>query len=490
MLFVKPIEEMAIDVDSKIERIGREISLLEETYYFPKISGVVNLFVPKTVKGILLDRLIYLQGLVGKSGFGSCDKVAPLLERIRSMKNVIGFTERGIVKQVHPNGKYQPGIDLAKTITKKHGLPFFAWEPGGFLVHDMGFLNPIGEEAWLERSTGSIDDSRGDIAYGVPSFTVYTKLNGSMSTHGLSFCKKYVNKGSDTRLSFDCGYNFMDGFMYSISFHLKDGKLQSVTDGRDKTDIRTALDRIQNELSVTPQHLLYYIEHSNLTETHLQQIADVLETLRGFPKMEVGALFSAQKPKKRFYIVGKAKPEVDHSAIDMDSLHGYYDYVSIKDISTDELRQTHVPDKFLSTVVVEFTSGDGKRYNVWFHPDHPDGPYFMLVSGGHKERADFDVVYWLIMEEISPWFGVIEDKNVTDRTDDLCVTPHILGKVTQESIADVVDGMFKKHFTGVRIVKVMFQNVPEQHCDDCTLGNEKLHAEELVLAENRQVLAL
>lgn len=472
VMIAKKFEEGKFTLDDAIARITREVGVFDEAYFQPKQQGVVGLFVPNGVKSILHDRLLYLQGVDANP------QTAQLVRKIREMGAVMGFDERGIAEQENP---YRCGLDLSKQLPTKDGLPFFVWAPDWHLIHDIEFLNPIEGGKWMERSTDEISDSRGNAVYGGKGITFFTSLPNSMQTHGLSIHKTHLRDGVDTRLSVDCGYSSFEGFMYSFSFHLKDGKLVAVTDGRNETDVNSALNKIENELAVSPQHLRYYLENSSLTDAHREQVADVLDALSRCPDKDVFELFNAHKPSmgRRLLqgLAGEVKALPDSSSIDVSTLREHFRYVTINGLTTGELRETGLPDDKLVYVSVSFKSQAGKGYHVNYQTEHPTGPYIFLGSKGHKDQVDFIGVEGYLKRAMD--LGL--DGRIMDRTSDLCNTYKLAGRPTPGSVADDVESIFGREFSDVKVTGMMFKDVYKGTVEKSPLS-ERLKTREIILA--------
>ncbi len=310
---MKKLENSNLNLEQSVELIKKEVELFDEIYCKPKREGVINLFVLEPVKEILSDRLNYLVHHT---------KETELISKLFSMGKLMGFDADEIVKQ--EEGGWAD-IDLSKRLPTKNNVPFFAWLPNEIL----NSYGDITDNMWLERSIGPIKNSGGlcsaefndtNTNY-ADDLVTHDYLGKTMSIHGLTFHKTRVIKGTDTRLSIDCGYHPMEGFMYSVSFHMKDKKVVSVTDGKTETDARSALDRLRDEISVSPQHILFYIENSNLSEYHKEELKTITDFLHSYPAAGTEYLFGKQEQAepltskaKRFFTRKSYTPK-DHSLI-------------------------------------------------------------------------------------------------------------------------------------------------------------------------------
>lgn len=482
-MILKRIKKGNISLEQFIDRIEKEVAVFDETYYQPKQTGVINLFVRNDVKALLHHRMTYLQDNLGN--LQDSKKAKELISKLREMGQIMGFDKRGFAEQENSN---EWGLDLSKQLPTKNGTPFFAWEPMPALFSDILFRKEIEEARWMERKIGPINDSRRNVAYRKEGITIYTKLPDPMQNHGLSF-ERYVRNGADTRLSFDFGFNPRDEFGYSnnISFNTKEGKLVAVIDYfMNKIDIRTALDKIKSESGVSPQHIKFYLENSNLTNSHREQIADVIDALSSYPKRDVCELFDAQRSKeplssrvKRPFLGDERKVEVprDESYIDLAQLRPHFSYVTVNQMSTEELRNTGLPDKNLSSISLSFKSKSGKGYNLTYQLDNPKKPCLFLGSERHKDTSDLSKVENILKQYMNLGY----DGDICDRTDDICKTYKLSRKPTQQTVADAVDSIFTPNFADVKVDDASFNNVYKCAVELSPLAKDKIKTYAVVL---------
>ncbi|MFA6072887.1 MAG: hypothetical protein WC758_02135 [Candidatus Woesearchaeota archaeon] len=470
-----------LPLDQVLTRVEKEVAFFNEVYYAPKKEGVINLFVPKSAREIMQDRLTYLQV---NTFLQDVKKAQELIIKLQEMGQIMGFDERGVARQENP---YRYELDLSKKLPTKNGLPFFAWGSADFLTHNIEFLNDIKDSEWNSRSIGPINDSNGNASYNIgQGITMFTKLPKAMQTHGLTFDKKYLVDGvdTDTRLSFDCGYSCFEGFEYSFSFSTKNGKLVVVHDGRDETDIHTALKRINDDLGVSPQHIKYYLDNSNLSKDSLEQISDVMHELSTYPQKDVYELFDAQRPteslitkvKKLFSFTNVDEPK-DKSDINLDSLKKHFEYVTLNNLTEQELFNVELPSEKLVGVDISFKSNTEKKYALLFQPEHVTGPYVLLRSVGHKDDADFKEVEAILNKHI--YLGY--DGTLSDRGDDICQTYKLNQRPTQKSISDIFQESLIPNFTDVSIDDARFKDIYVKKVEMLNVPAEKIETKNIVL---------
>jgi len=280
--------EKKISPQAALARIIKEYSVFNEIYGQPRREGVVGFFVPEYTKQILQDRLGYLKE--NMNSFEDRKMAEEVVHNLHDLGEVIGFGENVIKIEKGDNN-----IDLSEVRSSKGGNPYFVWGlPWPFSWH-LEKLENIKEGEWMERETPEIDNSKENITIKGRGVTLYTKLPHAVQTHALSFHKSYLPEGTDTRLSFDCGFDPWEGFEYSISFHLKDGRIVKATDGPRETTAELALMKIQNELGVPPQLLRLYIDYSNLSALHKEQIQGVTDILHTYPEISTVRLLALQQ---------------------------------------------------------------------------------------------------------------------------------------------------------------------------------------------------
>jgi|FLOH01.1.fsa_nt_gi hypothetical protein len=480
---ITKIKELNIPLQDLLARINREVNLFDEIYYQPKTAGVVNLFVPRLSKDILHDRLDYLHSNVDElQDPRITDESIKLILRIQQMGLIMGFDIRGVANQEG----YSEKIDLSAQIPAKDEIPFFSWEPSSSLIHKITVLKKIDETEWMERSTKAIGDLRSKTRYRLPdNGKLYTTRPNAMQTHGLSFQTTNVQEGIDTKLSFDCGWGYVEGFMYDLSFHLREGVLIKVTDGGGESDFHQALERIQTTMNVSPQQIKYYIEHSNLTDAHKGQIADVIDGLSSFPEIGVYDLFDAQR--RPGYLVNKiskflskgritVNPSKDDSKIDLSKLQTQFGTVIINNPSVEELANTGFSDENLSYIQVSFQHQTGKEYVLSYNPEIT-GSLGTLKSKGHVNAMDFLNVEEIIKQQLNLGFSreIEKGPNFIHRHYELKFAP------TQQFISDIVNQIIIPNFQNVQINCVEFKDVYEHTVTASPLDKGKIATKDVNL---------
>ncbi len=284
------LEDSMLARGEAVERIKKEVELFSEVYYSPQKEGVKSISVPYGVKLLLQDRLNYM--LKCQQEFKSNNGAQLLIAQLLNIGEILGYTPSRVRRSEH-----RAGIDLAKVFSRKDGIPFFIWGPAESLIDKIGLVSPLTEELWAERETEFIYDSRAKFPAPIAPRDKPSP-NRYLPAHKLSFNKQDLRKGTDTRLTLACSFYPEEGFAYHTDFHIRDGELVGITDGnecKDACQVHDILNSIETELGVAPQHLLFYIEHSNLTNKHKKQIGEVIDILSKYPEILPYKLFDGQK---------------------------------------------------------------------------------------------------------------------------------------------------------------------------------------------------
>ena len=228
-------------LETALDRIKKEIAVFDECYAQPIAQGVTGLYIPDNTKKHLHEwsRLFQGPSFPSPRSTREAHYIGKLTENLRNMGEVMGFDLNGYLQE---EPKKYPGIDMAQDLPEKNGTPYFGWKPPFLLNHYIELNREIEDTQWAERETGPIHN---------------TEENNAMHVHGLTIHKTDLkNSAADTMLSIDCGWSFSEGFMYAMSFNFNDGSLIGVHDGGHESDIHSVLGKTQDELGVTPQHIL------------------------------------------------------------------------------------------------------------------------------------------------------------------------------------------------------------------------------------------
>ncbi|MFH0949116.1 MAG: hypothetical protein V1802_01365 [Candidatus Aenigmatarchaeota archaeon] len=145
-----------------------------------------------------------------------------------------------------------------------------------------------------------------------------------------------------------------------------------------------------------------------------------------------------------------------------------YNHVSAKNLTSEELRASKIPDECLAAVWVEFRSKADKRYQAVHVRRHSTGPY-ILLCGLDKNLLDFEYVERIVANET---YGN-QQLHINDRSDDICDVIRLTKKPTQAKVAEVIE-KYKTHFSDVTIPEAYFFDVRKSVYENPGLPEEKL----------------
>ncbi len=461
-MLTRQLKDWKISDEEKITEVRHELALLEEVYAAPKNAGVKNLFVPNLVREIMQDRVKFLKNR----------KEADLLKRLLAAGMLLGFNENGYV---HEPEKQTSWTDLANALPAKDSKPFFVWQPNESLLDFMDSSSDL-EGDWMGRDLGIMHNSL-DVVFihDKKVFIGETLRDGGMQTHSLTFssinCPIF-----DSVFNFHSVYTLSDGFKQRIEFYFKEGRIAAVQEWYLRTaphvkqeeitpleGIVSGFEKIQEE-GVTPQHVLYYIEHSNLSQSHLKAIAELTDYLKTLPKRTVSELFPAQEIRE----VRKAQ-SVDAFVPAIKRRTPCYQFVRYEALTPSEFSCSKIPDRCVQSVVV---LADNK-YEAKFVRQ----PSYLSLETLERKNTDWDLgsFVWDLETEINKmhWFQKIR----LERTN---YTPcggisNMFGfrfAPSQKDIARYITEILAKQFNDLSVT-VHYKNVPKEAYENSGLPNER-----------------
>jgi len=144
------------------------------------------------------------------------------------------------------------------------------------------------------------------------------------------------------------------------------------------------------------------------------------------------------------------------------------EFQSAENLTVEELKESKIPDKYVTSVWSSFKSKKDRNYNAVHVFQHVDGPYILLCQT-EKDKKDFPDVENIVERETrgSPKY------HMTDRTNDICDVINLNRRITQAIVADFVK-RYQLHFEGVAIPVAHFKNVPKSIFENSGLPSEKL----------------
>lgn len=451
--------------EDKVTHIGRELALFEELFGSLKRAGTHNLFIPTCYNEALHDRLLFLSASAER---GRVAVRAELLrQQLAELGTLFGFDMRGYV---YRDNRYE--LDLSNVLPTCDGVVMFPWDMHSNVQESILHSNNLNSEQavtavnWRDREIGPIFNSIDDVVVTRPGLTIFTSTSQAMTVHGLTYVqmRDELPDGVDTRLSFDFGYDALEGFMSHVHFLFRNGGIAGVRAANFVAELygqsvdhprnaRAAIDKIRDDLCVSPQNILHYLTHSNLTQQHLHDIRGLVALLEEYGPRLSSELFPVQET-----VDIQAARSTDRYAPRLDERVALYKNVSFDSLTISDFEQLRISSKSLYVLWFSFNHGD-QAFSAGYVHTHPTGPYINL--SGPADRQLFADITEILRKTFQGSRTEIRDRDSGFET--------IINLPRQSTLFEL-SSLFRNRFNGLfsnlDIDTVHYQNVLPNSCPD------------------------
>ncbi|MBW2971661.1 hypothetical protein KY359_01370 [Candidatus Woesearchaeota archaeon] len=496
-------------LDDAVLFVERVTNLFDELYAAPKRAGVKGVVASGNERKMMHQALRYLECSLTDSALRQVSaknaaKIPALTKRLAAMGKLLGFNAQGYIPL---EGREAHDTDFARPIANINGMPFFVWRPHNFVLSDLNMAFQRGRWDWRDREIGPIEDSRDNVAYGGGGVTMFTKREGGLSPHGMTFIKSrhLLPKDADTQLQINYCWSFMEGFMNNVHINFREGEVvstygsnlvQVLTTGQTEEtgDAKQTMEFITDLLKISPKQFLYYIIVSNLSDEHRRDIGVLLRTAEEYTPATLSLPGQSSQAFKQTGLVAA----VNDGPTTLESLAGlrreqpkkgiikrtlkrlgigndnqYFTFAEDDDTDPDTLRPTYMdasygrldakqfldaalPDRYgESSVWVTFRSEAGHEYSAG-HLTFNDGDSRIRLISKAKDRKDF----LKVQETIAEHTGGSTERDITDRDSDYCSDVHLRkNSHSYDSVKAALRKLYLRRFTDASIESLHMHNV-------------------------------
>ncbi len=267
---------MRLDIHSSVlKRVNDEVELVTSCYVIPSKKGVTELHLPKVIRNLMSDRLLTLTKMVYSSDFDPTNEkqAQKLVSDLRNMGPHLGFSDMGLTDVVDAAFCADPLFP-----STLDGNAFFVWEPESEMMEriltmpptqDIGFVNRQVELKGMISKGRTPEEGRefySLVMYIHPQYAPYPGRGASL----------VVRLSTKNIAQFDINPK---------------GKVTAqVSDGDIVDNLRNTLDYLER-MGVTPQHILYALQRSNLGDAQRNAVAALVPELQKYPHTAGDELF-------------------------------------------------------------------------------------------------------------------------------------------------------------------------------------------------------